>query len=178
MGNFNEACDFMFENEGGYVHNPLDEGGETKFGITSKTLDYYYRSKGLIGLPISHLTICEARQIYKELYWDKMKLDEAKNDAFATIIFDTAVNQGVFRAVKRLQNVLNYQIRGSKLTTDGILGPKTLRVLNKSVHSTSIHYVKLNQIFYVDIVKRKPSQILFLKGWINRTHRQLDLLTF
>lgn len=166
----------MLKNEGGYVNNPLDEGGETKYGITSKTLDRYYRSKGLIGLPISHLTISEARFIYKELYWDKMMLSEGKNDAFCTILFDTAVNQGVQRAVKRLQNTLNHQVRGSKLIVDGIFGPKTLATMNKAVHSTAFHYVEQTQLFYVEIVTKKPSQLLFLKGWINRTHRQLALL--
>lgn len=35
--NFNEAYDRLISSEGGYVNNPLDPGGETKFGISKRS---------------------------------------------------------------------------------------------------------------------------------------------
>ena len=36
MASFDDAFDLLIGNEGGYVNNPADPGGETMFGITAR----------------------------------------------------------------------------------------------------------------------------------------------
>ena len=36
MADFNKAIDKVLVNEGGYVNDPNDAGGETKFGISKE----------------------------------------------------------------------------------------------------------------------------------------------
>lgn len=82
---FNAAFDFVIGAEGGYVNDPKDPGGETKYGISKRAYP---------GLDIASLTIEQARDIYHLDYWLPAgceSLDQAK----ALIVFDAAVNQGV-----------------------------------------------------------------------------------
>jgi lysozyme family protein len=71
--------------EGGYVNNPADPGGETKYGISKK----YHPT-----VDIANLTINEAIIIYQKEYWLKLNLDRFNFLPFRWKIFDIAVNQG------------------------------------------------------------------------------------
>ena len=84
MIKFEKAFQFILEREGGYVNDPDDPGGETKFGITKK----YHPS-----VSIPELTIEQAREIYRLMYWEKLGCEEMLSP-WNLIIFDAAVNQG------------------------------------------------------------------------------------
>ena len=58
MKNFNEIIEKVLEHEGGYVNDPTDLGGETKYGITKR----FYPN-----VDIKNLTIEQAKEIYKKL---------------------------------------------------------------------------------------------------------------
>jgi len=75
--------------EGGYVNNPNDPGGETKFGISKKFHP---------NIDIKNLTIQEAIAIYKKEYWDRLNLDNYKNICFRWKLFDISVNMGLATA--------------------------------------------------------------------------------
>lgn len=85
---FEEAVAIILDIEGGYVHNPNDPGGETNYGIAKK----YHP-----GVDIKNLTRFEAMQIYRAEYWNPLNLDEFP-DELRLILFDCAVNQGVYKA--------------------------------------------------------------------------------
>ena len=88
-----EAIKNVLGREGGYVNNPADRGGETKFGI----------SKGSYpNLDIANLTKEEAAAIYKRDYWDGMNIDQLPPE-MREVVFDAAVNQGKDFASKALQ---------------------------------------------------------------------------
>ena len=71
MKNFNEIIEQVLEHEGGYVNDPKDLGGETKYGITKR----FYP-----GVNIKELTKEKAKQIYKDDYWDKNRIEEVPQE--------------------------------------------------------------------------------------------------
>jgi len=92
--NFDKCLSFVFKWEGGYSCNPLDPGGETNFGISKKAYP---------DLDIAHLTSDMARAIYYRDYWVKAGCNEHRWP-MDLIVFDTAVNLGVKRAMVMFQD--------------------------------------------------------------------------
>lgn len=161
MGNFTKAVEKVLEHEGGYVNNPADTGGATNFGITKRVYESF------IGRPVS-LTEMKvmpkgnAVAIYKANYWDKVKGDFIKSYSKAFILFDQAVNRGPSSAIKQAQRI-------SGALPDGVIGPKTIEAINKMNEKSFIdNFVIESEKFYRSLVARKPSQAVFLNGWLNR----------
>lgn len=176
MADSHEAITYVLKMEGGFVDHPLDPGGATNYGITQKTLDRWHRAYGTFGFPVKHLTAYQARQIYKELYWDKLNLDKCDNQKFATILFDQAVNQGVQRAAERAQRAINYTVRGQRLKLDGKIGPKSLYAMGIAGQTTLLKFYVMSQNYYAALVAARPNLTVFIKGWIVRTHHMLDVI--
>jgi lysozyme family protein len=86
---FEKSVEFVLKHEGGYVNDPDDPGGETKYGISKRAYP---------NLNIKNLKIEHAKEIYKKDYWDKIK--DHCIESFMPIVFDTAVNCGPSRALK------------------------------------------------------------------------------
>ncbi len=89
------VCDWIEHAEGGYVNNPNDPGGETKFGISKASFP---------NLDIANLTMDEAMSIYNKRYWQPIQLDNYPLP-IALFLFDTAVLQGVSSAVKLINEI-------------------------------------------------------------------------
>jgi len=90
-------------------------------------------------------------------------------------VFDGAVNCGVRRGVKFLQEALNVINEGkAQLATDGIIGKKTLAaVAERSDALRSLCAVILWQrtLYYQSLAASKEAFRTFLRGWINRLAR-------
>ena len=57
------------------------------------------------------------------------------------------------------------------MTADGIVGAKTLAAINAADPQQLFERVKAARLAYFDsIVRRRPSQIVFLNGWRNRVN--------
>lgn len=84
---FKLSVDFVLQHEGGYVNDPKDPGGETKFGIAKK----YHPS-----VDIKNLTEQQARDIYYKEYWVPSGAILAEWPLCA-VMMDTAVNTGITR---------------------------------------------------------------------------------
>ncbi len=84
----------------------------TKFGISAASYPH---------LDIMNLTMTDAMTIYYNDFWLKLQLD-AYPAALTFQVFDAAVNHGIPRAIKLVQNAI-------KTTADGVVGPKTLAAL-------------------------------------------------
>jgi lysozyme family protein len=97
--NWDKAIDFVISIEGGYVNDPKDPGGETKYGISKRAYP---------DVDIANLTAAEARQIYKRDYWDKCSCDDLP-DGRDILVFDTAVNMGVGVAMNFLTQSTDWQ---------------------------------------------------------------------
>ena len=152
---FMSCVSLVIKDEGGYVNDPADRGGETKFGISKRA----YPNEN-----IKEMSYEKARSIYKRDYWDVSRCEELPEE-IRYIHFDTAVNMGARMAVKLLQ-------RASGITDDGIFGKQTL---NASKHVTLERYAQERILQYNDLVKQRPINAKFLKGWTNRVNRILTL---
>ena len=178
--NFKKAFKHIMFVEGGekYTNHPNDKGGPTKYGITLKDLKAWRKDYSLTAQDVKNLTKSEAENIYKVKYWDAWRLDEVQSVDVATALLDHCVNAGIGKSSqRRVQRALRRY--GCSISADGVIGPKTLKALNDVPAPFFIlNFVKEIQSFYIGIVKRDQSQIVFLNGWINRTHILLDLILF
>lgn len=136
----------------GYVNDPDDTGGETKFGVAKSANP---------ELNIATLTYAQAKEIYKRNYWVKCRCGEL-TEKLATHVFDAAVNHGTTTAIKMLQRAVN-------VSDDGLLGPKTIAAIQALPEKQVVYFfIQHRRNFYLKIVERNPSQMKFLKGWMNR----------
>lgn len=102
MSFFPAAFLVVVGSEGGYVNNPADPGGETRYGISKRAYP---------NLDIAALTLEEAQAIYLRDYWTPLNCD-AMSWELALINFDCAVNQGlsVARTISRVaQDAAQFQ---------------------------------------------------------------------
>ena len=148
-----EIIETVLKHEGGYVNDPKDLGGETNFGITKR----FYPE-----LNIKELTIEKAKQIYKDDYWDKNRVESLPQNLWH-IYFDMCVNMGKRTAVKVLQRAAVN--RGRDIDVDGGLGPATIGAL-KGVELDRVRAYRVK--FYVDLITAKPEQEKFFLGWFRR----------
>jgi lysozyme family protein len=103
------------------------------------------------------------QDIMKDLYWDKCRADEIENQSLAEIIVDWCVNSGMV-GLRKVQD-----IAGCK--PDGIAGPITLSLINTSDPKSLFDRIwDARKQFYTNIVKKNPSQKVFMNGWMNRLH--------
>jgi lysozyme family protein len=161
---FDKAFKMLIGHEGGYVNDPLDFGGETKFGISKRAYPHVI---------IKDLTLHEAKLIYKADYWDILKLDGFKHFEVKYELFEIAVNMGTKTAVHILQRGLNLLNRNGKtfndLAVDGIVGMKTLMAVRKVKKERLLKVINGLQFErYMRIVESNPEQERFFNGWINR----------
>ena len=182
MENFNLVIAGLLKREGGYVNHPADKGGPTNFGITLATLKAW-RKKTVTATDVKNMTVTEAKQIYKANYWDKLNLDKVSYLNIAAIAFDQAVNRGPKPAGKAIQssvNVIKKATGQTLLVVDGDIGPKSLNGITRldgyQAERVCAEMIKEAQLNYVSIVRRNPSQIVFLTGWMNRTHELFDYI--
>ncbi len=149
---FNAMNQYVMPNEGGYVNNKNDRGGETNMGITKK----FYPDED-----IKNLTRERANAIYYRDYWKYNGINTLP-DEIVGIVFDNAVIQGQGTAIKNLQRSIGVE-------DDGILGPITINALK------NINYQKFKKDFsdnanaVEDKYQQKyPNQKIFEKGHRNR----------
>ena len=155
MSKFDDIIEVVLEHEGGYVNDPKDPGGETNFGIAKRSHP---------DVDIKNLTKEGAKEIYKEVYWDKNKVESLPEELWH-IYFDMCVNQGKSRAVKIIQRAVNG--KGGSLTVDGGMGPMTIAAIGKS--KVELDRVRAYRVkYYADLVTRKPDLERFYFGWFKR----------
>lgn len=159
MSNFRKSIEIVLKHEGGYVNDPKDAGGETKFGISKRSYPH---------LDIKKLTRQQAIDIYKKDFWDVNRFEEIVSDDVATKLFDTTVNTGSVPAIKMAQRVCNI-LTNSKLKVDGIIGSKTISVVNSIGEKEFLEqFRELQKLHYEKIVLKDSSQKRFLEGWLKR----------
>lgn len=162
----------IIKTEGGYVNHPNDRGGPTKYGITLKTYKEYTKNYFATEEDIKNLNKEKAYEIYEQMYLIDTKIINLTNGILREIALDMAVNFGPSTAIKIIQETIN-RIGEDSLVEDGILGPNTEKIVNKTFEYMGRYFINLicdvREEKYRNIVKRNPSQQVFLKGWINRT---------
>ncbi|BDI26655.1 putative secretion activating protein [Acinetobacter baumannii] len=174
--NIEQYLDELIKREGGYVNNPADRGGATKYGITEAVA----RTNGFKG-NMKDLPLDVAKAIYKKQYWTAPRFDQVNtiSSAVAEELLDTGVNCGTGFAKPLLQrslNLLNNQGKAGfpDLVIDGVYGSETLRALKtylakrgKDGEKVLVRVLNIMQgQRYIEICERNPSQEQFFYGWI------------
>lgn len=165
MAQFNMAFEKMIIAEGGYKLHEIkgDRGGMTYAGISRK-YNPYWKGWTIIDKDYDDPSLSQmVRDFYKENYWNKIRGNDIKEQSIASSIFDFSVNAGVKVSSKLTQIILG-------ATPDGIIGDKTIGLLNKfnqDLFIISFAIMKIKRYAY--ICNKDKSQNKFLLGWINRT---------
>jgi len=158
MANFNDSIKVILKHEGGYVNNPSDPGGETKYGISKARFP---------NVDIYNLTKLQAKDIYFEHWWKKFALGKIKSQPIATQIFDILVLHGQgARIIQRTVNSL-----GGGLVVDNRFGPNTLKAVNKTNPDVLNNSLIENRIAYMQKLGRENHSLSqFVKGWVKRAN--------
>jgi lysozyme family protein len=167
--------DQLIDREGGYISNPADKGGPTRFGIT----EHVARLRGYQG-PMQQFPREEAVKIYTDLYWTRPRFGEVavRSARIAAELFDTGVNMGPDVASTFLQRALTALNRNAKdypdLVPDGKIGEVTLAALDGFLKARGASGEKvllkaleaLQGERYVRLAERRPANETFLYGWL------------
>jgi lysozyme family protein len=146
--------------EGGYVNHPLDKGGPTKYGITLSTLENWRRRK-VTADDVFNLSMVEALEIYRANYVNSPKFQLLNDAQVAAYAIDFGINSGTLAARQYLQ-------KAAGVTADGIIGPMTIAAIDKNPGAVLLRYTRLRLLFLATIVEARPSQAVFIEGWVSR----------
>ena len=167
----NKIINNIIRIEGGYVDDPDDSGGETKFGITEKQARIFGYTGNMSCLPREI-----AFDIYVEKYWNSVQGDSLSmlSERITEEVIDTAVNMGVPRAGKFLQRCLNALNDRARLypdiKVDSMIGPATIATVGKylTIRDDFTIVKMLNCLqgsFYVVLAERREKDERFIYGW-------------
>ena len=173
--------------EGGYVHDPVDPGGETIFGISRRFHPSWPGWAIVDRCKVTDATVDEInsridgqiRDFYAVEFWDRFNGDSVAeiSDDVAIELFDTAVNMGITKAVSFLQESLNVLNRNQliymDLVVDGLMGPASLLALSHIMAEDDVAILLkmmnvLQGAHYMAIMNKSQSQERFARGWFGR----------
>lgn len=125
--------------EGGFVNDPDDPGGATKYGVTIGTLRRLgvdLNGDGSTGHDdLKLLTRAQAARIFVEHFFRGPKLDQLPA-AVQPSVFDMYVNSGA-NAVKILQRLVARM--GFPCDDDGLVGPRTVAAVGAAARAAPRH---------------------------------------
>jgi lysozyme family protein len=156
--NFDRALKVVLKYEGGFVNHPSDPGGMTNLGITHKTYSNWI-GRDATEDEMRNLKLADVKPIYSK-FWNKLNCDQLPS-GLDLVVFDFAVNAGIKRSARLLQNLIGAD-------EDGEIGEKTIRL--------AAHYA-LNKPAISDFSNKRRAYYATLshfstfgKGWIRRTN--------
>lgn len=172
MAHFDPAMKYLASLEGGYVNDPDDKGGATKYGISmnfyKQNIDRYADESD-----IQALTREDAENIYREWFWYPSGVEALDSKDLANRVFALVVNAGIKPAVRVLQKAINQS--GYKLDVDGVLGPKTSNAANSIDERQLLPDFRLAALgFYLELLGLEIGRVRrtqfdkFADGWIRR----------
>lgn len=179
MKSVSDIADEIIAREGGYVNDPDDPGGATKYGVTLGTMQRLgidLTGDGKVtAADVRRLSRERARDIYVEQYFRRPGLG-ALPEALQPSVFDMYVNAGG-NAIRVLQRLLNEM--GETLTVDGVLGPLTLAAAARAAASApgliADAYGIARRNYYYALADARPASRKYARrrdggkgGWITR----------
>jgi lysozyme family protein len=173
MAEFKPAFDLVLANEGGYVNDPLDPGGETYKGVARKIhsgwLGWHIVDllKKQTGFPANLEKNAELQEevenFYEVQFWNRISGNLISDQVVANSIFDFAVNAGTSTSASLAQMVID-------TPTDGVLGPDSAEKINAFDKDHFIAAFTVAKIArYVHIVKKRPTSRKYFYGWVLRS---------
>ena len=154
--NWQRSFELMLKSEGGFVNHPSDPGGMTNLGVTKATWENWIGRQS-DEAEMRGLTPEKVEPLYKKKYWDAVRGDELPA-GISYLLFDFAVNAGVGRSIKTLQNAVG-------VTPDGGFGPMTMAAV-QAVDPVDLieRFSQAKEDFYRSLT----TFATFGKGWLNR----------
>jgi len=152
---FNIAFDRLLGHEGGYVNDPKDPGGETKWGISKRSYP---------NVDIKNLTRDQAKAIYRRDFWDLIHA-ERLHDGVAFQLFDFAVNSGIQTAIRYFQRALG-------VADDGQWGSVSQAAADKASETDQILLINAERLDFMTRLKNWPDHG---RGWARRISLNLRL---
>ena len=157
INNFEQSLQCVLKSEGLWSDNPADPGGATMKGITFAVFKNFKNNQNLTKDDLRNISDEDVHTLYKQLYWDKVHGDELPAGVdYAT--FDAAVNMGVSRASKLLQEAVG-------VPADGVIGSGTLQAIQKTNPRTILENFSAEKTAFY---KSLSTFDTFGKGWLNR----------
>lgn len=179
MKNIEAIAQEIVAREGGFVNDPDDPGGATKYGVTIGTM----RRLGLDLDGDGEVTVEDVRRlerstavkIFIDHYFREPRIGELPVDIHASV-FDMYVNAGG-NAVKILQRLLRQM--GQEIGVDGVIGPQTAAAAKVAAASAPDHisdaYGIARRNYYFRLADRRPASRKYARtraggkgGWIRR----------
>ncbi len=172
-------ADAIIAREGGYVNDPDDPGGATKYGVTIHTMRRLgldlNRDGQINAADVRQISKSQARRIFIEHYFRRPRIVDLPPILHATV-FDMYVNAGG-QAIKILQWLLS--MMGFQVALDGAIGPKTLAAARQAAEVAPDHIVDAYGIerrnYYYRLADRRPASRKYARrrnggkgGWITR----------
>lgn len=170
----------IVDREGGYVNDPDDPGGPTKYGVTIHTLRNIPwgdldRDGDIDQFDVQALSRDHAIDIFLERYFFGPRIDELP-EVLQDTVFDMQVNAGA-NAVRILQRLLVDM--GETVFIDGALGPQTIGAARRAAAKAPDHirdaYGIARRDYYFGIADRRPASRKYARtraggkgGWIKR----------
>jgi len=172
MASFENALTKTLRNEGGYVNDPDDPGGETYKGVARNLHSSWEgwsivdSSKRQTGFPanLEHNEDLQdkVKLFYKTKFWDRILGDQITDEHVGFAIFDFGVNAGISTSAALAQQVVD-------VNSDGVVGPTTINAINAMNPEHFIASFTIAKIVrYVAIVNKRPTSRKFFFGWISR----------
>jgi lysozyme family protein len=179
MQSVRSVAEDIVAREGGYVNDPDDPGGPTKFGVTIHTM----RALGLDVDRDGDVDTDDVRalgrdmaiDIFVEHYFQRPGIVRLPH-ALQPSVFDMYVNSGS-NAVRILQRLLRDM--GLDIAVDGVIGPQTARAAHAALAQAPDHLVDAYGIarrsYYYRIGDARPASRKYARrrdggkgGWIRR----------
>lgn len=157
---FRLAVERVLADEGGYVNDPADPGGETNFGISKRSYP---------DLDIKRLSREDAAAIYRRDWWERWGFGRIEDGDVAAKVLNLAVNMGARQAVRLLQRAL--RACGRVLAEDGALGPVTVVAVNETPAHCLLAALRSEAAGrYRLLVAGNRALERFEKGWLRRAY--------
>lgn len=167
----------LIKREGGYVDDPSDSGGETKYGITKAVAI----EEGYTGL-MRDMPHFVAFNIYRKRYWVASGAEAVytTSSRLAISLFDWCVHSGPKTPSTHLQELLNVMNNLGKLypdiKVDGSIGKITVGTLGKYVKVRGVKgltvleeaFDALRISFMVDLMLKREKDEKYGYGWVER----------
>lgn len=160
--NFNQCLKQMLVHEGGFSNNPADPGGMTNLGVTARVWEEWTGHPATEEI-MRKLKPEDVEPLYRKKYWDAAQGDLLPSGV-DNIVFDTAVNMGVGRAIKLLQEAAG-------VPADGHIGQITMQeIWHINAKDLIGKFADLREAFYRSLATFPT----FGKGWIARVEQVED----
>ncbi|WP_272007266.1 holin-associated N-acetylmuramidase [Roseovarius sp. ZX-A-9] len=165
--------------EGGFVDDPDDPGGATKYGVTIHTmrrLGLDLTGDGKIDTSdVRALSRSQAETIFVRHYFERPGIGRLP-EVLQASVFDMYVNAGA-NAVKILQRLLRRM--GHDIAVDGAIGPQTIAAAARAAADAPDHiadaYAIARRNYYFHLADSRPASRKYARtrsggkgGWIRR----------